>query len=86
MLDEFDPELIIISAGFDSANGDPLGGLCVSPGGYSQITHKLKKYAGGKIVVALEGGYNLSSISMSMAGVVRGLIGISIYSFFFKNF
>jgi histone deacetylase 6 len=40
---EFKPDLIIISAGFDSAKGDPLGGIGVSPIGYSWITQGLRK-------------------------------------------
>ena len=40
---EFKPDLIIISAGFDSAAGDPLGGINVSPIGYSWITQGLRK-------------------------------------------
>ena len=35
---EFNPDLIIISAGFDSAKGDPLGGIAVSPVGYAWMT------------------------------------------------
>jgi len=74
MAREYDPELIIISAGFDSAEGDYLGGIRVTPAGYSQMTKRLMGLAGGKIVVALEGGYNLLSISNSMAAVVSTLL------------
>lgn len=47
------------SAGFDAADGDPLGGCNVTPRGYAQMTNLLRNLAGGKMVVALEGGYNL---------------------------
>ncbi|KAH9083365.1 histone deacetylase complex protein [Lactarius deliciosus] len=60
---EFAPELVIISAGFDAADGDILGECCVSPAGYAHMTYMLSTLAGGKIVAALEGGYTIESIS-----------------------
>jgi len=39
---KFDPDMIIISAGFDSAKGDPLGGISISPIGYAWITQGLR--------------------------------------------
>lgn len=72
---EFAPDLVLISAGFDAAHGDPLGGYKVTPPGYSHLTHLLKPLANGRMVVALEGGYNLDSISASMAAVTRVLVG-----------
>lgn len=47
----------MVSAGFDSAFGDPLGNLSITPKGYAFITNGLKKIQ-EKVVVALEGGYN----------------------------
>lgn len=72
---EFNPDLVLISAGFDAAIRDPLGGCNVTPRGYGVMTHMLTALAGGKIVIALEGGYNLSSISASMAACVGVLLG-----------
>ncbi|KAF8200755.1 histone deacetylase complex protein [Pholiota molesta] len=72
---EFAPELVIISAGFDAAAGDELGECLVSPAGYAHMTHMLSGLAGGKLVVALEGGYNLESISKSALAVTRVLLG-----------
>ncbi|XP_078520855.1 protein deacetylase HDAC6 [Lissotriton helveticus] len=72
---EFNPDLVVVSAGFDAARGDPLGGCLVSPEGYAHMTHLLLGLAGGKIVVVLEGGYNLSSISESMTMCTRTLLG-----------
>ncbi|KAI0766556.1 histone deacetylase complex protein [Irpex lacteus] len=51
---EFAPELVIISAGFDAAQGDDLGECEVSPAGYAHMTHMLSGLADGKLVVALE--------------------------------
>ena len=46
------------SAGFDAAAGDPLGGMRLTPAGYSHLTRELLTLADGRLVVALEGGYN----------------------------
>ncbi|KAJ7579149.1 histone deacetylase complex protein [Mycena floridula] len=72
---EFAPELVIISAGFDAAKGDELGECLVSPAGYAHMTHMLSGLANGRLVVALEGGYNLDSICVSASAVVRVLLG-----------
>ncbi|KAM3911968.1 protein deacetylase HDAC6 [Leptodactylus fuscus] len=72
---EFNPQLVLVSAGFDAARGDPLGGCRVSPEGYAHMTHLLMGLAGGKVVVVLEGGYNLTSISDSMSMCTRTLLG-----------
>ncbi|XP_016489204.2 histone deacetylase 5 isoform X2 [Nicotiana tabacum] len=71
---EFGPDIILISAGFDAAIGDPLGGCRVSPYGYSVMLHKLLEFAGGKIVMALEGGYNLESIANSVQACIEVLL------------
>jgi histone deacetylase 6 len=71
---EFDPDLIIISAGFDAAEGDVLGGCFVTPACYGHMTHMLSRLAKGKLVVALEGGYNLRSIARSALAVTRVLM------------
>ncbi|CAG8443675.1 9185_t:CDS:2 [Diversispora eburnea] len=72
---EFDPDIVIVSAGFDAAEGDPIGENHVSPVAYGHMTHMLKALAGGKLVLALEGGYNLESISKSALACVKVLLG-----------
>ena len=72
---EFDPDLVIIAAGFDAADGDQLGGCHVTPSCYGHMTHELMSLAQGKLVVCLEGGYNLRSISKSALAVTRTLVG-----------
>ncbi|CAK9147973.1 unnamed protein product [Ilex paraguariensis] len=71
---EFNPDMIMISAGFDAAINDPLGGCCVTPYGYSVMLNKLMEFAGGKIVMALEGGYNLDSLANSVLACVEVLL------------
>lgn len=72
---EFDPDLVMISAGFDAANGDLLGGCFVSPAAYAHMTHMLMQLAGGKVVACLEGGYNLRSIAISALAMTRTMMG-----------
>ncbi|KAI1428388.1 histone deacetylase [Xylaria sp. FL1777] len=72
---EFNPDLVIISAGFDAADGDELGGCFVTPPCYAHMTHMLMSLAGGKVAVCLEGGYNLQAISHSALAVARTLMG-----------
>ena len=59
----FAPDLVLVSAGFDAADGDPLGAMRLSPAGYAAMTARLAGLAGGRLVLALEGGYNLDAIS-----------------------
>uniref|UniRef100_A0A4W3JHK0 Histone deacetylase domain-containing protein n=1 Tax=Callorhinchus milii TaxID=7868 RepID=A0A4W3JHK0_CALMI len=72
---EFNPELILVSAGFDSAIGDPEGEMCATPECFAHLTHLLKSLANGKICIVLEGGYNLCSLSESVCMTVRSLLG-----------
>ncbi|CAL1381622.1 unnamed protein product [Linum trigynum] len=71
---EFDPDIIIVSAGFDAAAGDPLGGCRVTPYGYSVMLEKLMDFAHGKVVLAFEGGYNLDSIANSFLACMEMLL------------
>ncbi|KAI4096168.1 MAG: hypothetical protein LQ344_001231 [Seirophora lacunosa] len=71
---DFNPDLVIIAAGFDAAVGDQLGGCFVTPTCYAHMTHMLSPLADGKLVVCLEGGYNLASISKSALAVTRTLL------------
>lgn len=72
---EFDPELIIVSAGYDSAIGDPSGLMSAMPECYAHLTHLLMSLANGKLCVVLEGGYNLSTLTESVFMTVRTLLG-----------
>ncbi|KAH9921519.1 histone deacetylase complex protein [Epithele typhae] len=72
---EFAPELVIISAGFDAAEGDDLGECHVSPAGFAHMTHMLCSLAGGRVVVALEGGYCLDAIAASALAVTNVILG-----------
>ncbi|XP_023706694.1 histone deacetylase 4 isoform X2 [Cryptotermes secundus] len=74
---EFAPEIVLVSAGFDAAAGHaaPLGGYKVSPACFGHMTQQLLKLADGKVILSLEGGYDLPSICDSAQECVRALLG-----------
>lgn len=72
---EFDPELVLVSAGFDSAIGDPEGEMCAVPEIFAHLTQLLMPLAAGKMCVVLEGGYNLTSLAQSVCQTVQTLLG-----------
>ena len=63
---QFDPELILVAAGFDAAAADPLGDYILTAEMYAYMTEKLRDYAGGRVVLCLEGGYNENAIGQSL--------------------
>lgn len=75
---KYNPDLIIISAGFDAHVNDPIGGLRVTTEGYHNISKTITKIAGevcdGKIISALEGGYNLKALSESVETHLKVLV------------
>ncbi|CAH1965946.1 unnamed protein product [Acanthoscelides obtectus] len=72
----FNPEFVIISAGFDAAYFDPLGGgYQLTPEMYGHFIYTLKSLASGRMLVALEGGYHVESTALSMVACVKALLG-----------
>jgi acetoin utilization deacetylase AcuC-like enzyme len=75
----YQPELIIVSAGFDTHWADPLSQMRLTLAGYDEITRTLMRMAdelcGGKIICVLEGGYNLTSLSHGMLNMAYALLG-----------
>lgn len=72
---EFDPQLVLVSAGFDAAIGDPLGGCKVTPEAFGHFTAWLTSLAAGRVVVCLEGGYNVNSVAYAMTMCTKALLG-----------
>lgn len=75
---KFAPQLILISAGFDAHKDDPLASLQLEEDDYRWITDELIAIADaccqGRIISALEGGYNLRALAASVAAHVAGLL------------
>nr|XP_030711383.1 polyamine deacetylase HDAC10 isoform X5 [Globicephala melas] len=72
---EFNPELVLVSAGFDSAIGDPEGQMQATPECFAHLTQLLQVLAGGRVCAVLEGGYHLESLSQSVCMMVQALLG-----------
>ncbi|KAM5250573.1 polyamine deacetylase HDAC10-like isoform 11-T15 [Hipposideros larvatus] len=72
---EFDPELVLVAAGFDSAIGDPEGQMQATPECFAHLTQLLQVLAGGRVCAVLEGGYHLESLSQSVCMMVQALLG-----------
>jgi acetoin utilization deacetylase AcuC-like enzyme len=79
-LEDFRPEMIFISAGFDAHREDDLGQLGMVEADYAWITRQLRDIAGrhaqGRIVSCLEGGYNLDALGRSVEAHVRALADV----------
>ncbi len=71
----FDPELLVISAGFDAHRADPLAELRLETEDFAWITAQLVGVAGGRVVSVLEGGYDLEALAAASAVHVRALMG-----------
>lgn len=71
----FAPEFVIVSAGFDAGINDPLGGYLVSPETFGHLIQMLKGLAGGRMILALEGGYNLTTTSYAFGICMKTLLG-----------
>ncbi len=76
---KFEPELILISAGFDAHKDDPLAYLKLTEDDYRWVTGEIMKLANefckGRIVSSLEGGYNLDALGRSVTEHIRVLLG-----------
>ena len=77
-LDSYEPEILIISAGFDAHYKDPLANIELMTEDYEWITHRLcdiaDEHADGRIISSLEGGYNLAALADSVAVHVKVLM------------
>jgi acetoin utilization deacetylase AcuC-like enzyme len=78
VIDDFRPDLVMISAGFDAHADDPLAELDLLDHDFFWVTEKLvdlaRRHAGGRLVSTLEGGYNLRALASSAAAHVRALM------------
>ncbi|XP_036943917.1 histone deacetylase 5 isoform X2 [Acanthopagrus latus] len=74
---QFSPDVVLVSAGFDAVEGhqSPLGGYNVSAKCFGQLTQLLMGLAGGRVVMALEGGHDLTAICDASEACVSALLG-----------
>jgi acetoin utilization deacetylase AcuC-like enzyme len=76
--DQFKPDVVIISAGFDAHRDDPLASMGLTEAGYAELTGIVagiaKRHSQGRILSSLEGGYNLQALAASVEQHVLGLL------------
>lgn len=77
--ESFRPDLVLVSAGFDAHRDDPLGGMAVTADGFAGLCGVVREIAGlsagGKLVLVLEGGYDLAGLADSVYACVEVLAG-----------
>jgi acetoin utilization deacetylase AcuC-like enzyme len=77
VLSQYKPQLLLISAGFDAHERDPLGGMRVTAAGFGAMTRELRRVAdaccAGRLVAITEGGYDLQALGDSMQAAVEAL-------------
>jgi acetoin utilization deacetylase AcuC-like enzyme len=77
-LEKFQPEFIIISAGFDAHRDDPLAGMNLTEEAFHKMTkltnEVARKFSNSKILSVLEGGYNLKALALSVESHLKGLL------------
>ena len=80
--DAFRPDLVLVSAGFDSREGDLLGHFQLTDEDFSDLTDRLTglaaRYANGRLVSVLEGGYAISGLAKAAESHVRALLGLGV--------
>lgn len=79
--ERFDPDLVLVSAGFDAHQRDPLGGMDLSVEGFADLCSTMvgvaERHAKGRLVLVLEGGYDLEGLAHSAHACVQVLAGAS---------
>jgi acetoin utilization deacetylase AcuC-like enzyme len=79
VLDRFQPEMVLVSYGFDTHFDDPLGNLQITSKGYGELVLKLVNWADdncqGRIALFLEGGYDLQAAKACSLAVTAALLG-----------
>jgi acetoin utilization deacetylase AcuC-like enzyme len=68
----FEPDQLLISAGFDAAAGDPLGGMLVTPEGFRELATRARRLCEG-VACVLEGGYNVETLPDLVLATVEGM-------------
>uniref|UniRef100_K1QPP3 histone deacetylase n=1 Tax=Magallana gigas TaxID=29159 RepID=K1QPP3_MAGGI len=72
---EFNPQLVLVSAGYDAALGCPEGEMEVTPSCFAQYVNQLSALAEGKLCLVLEGGYCIKTLSEGVALSLKALLG-----------
>jgi acetoin utilization deacetylase AcuC-like enzyme len=78
-VERFRPQLVLVSAGFDARQGDPLADCHLTDADFSQLTREVMaladRHCQGRLVSCLEGGYKLSGLASACAAHLSALLG-----------
>ncbi len=74
MLEAYAPQLVLVSAGFDAAARDPLAQMQVSPEAFGWMARAVAGAGGGRMVLVLEGGYDLVSLETGLKSAIGGMV------------
>ncbi|MGH9422331.1 MAG: histone deacetylase family protein, partial [Thermoanaerobaculia bacterium] len=76
-IDDYQPQAILLSSGFDAHRRDPMGGMRVTEQAYGEITRRIvesaERHSGGRVLSLLEGGYDMEGLAASVAEHVLAL-------------
>ncbi|MHA1145552.1 MAG: histone deacetylase family protein [Candidatus Helarchaeota archaeon] len=82
---QFEPDFVLVSAGFDAHHSDPLASVNLTLNGFKEIIQRVneiaKKHCNGRLMITLEGGYNLNAVSKGILTEVCVLNGLSDFEF-----
>ena len=77
VIDDYKPNAILLSSGFDAHRRDPLGGMNVTEQAYGEITRRIvevaERHAAGRVLSLLEGGYDMEGLAASVDEHLRAL-------------
>ena len=74
-LAKFDADLILVSAGYDANQADPLAGICLHPEDYSWFTHECLALT-PKLLFGLEGGYDYAALAQSVSATIQSALTV----------
>ena len=77
-IEEFSPEWVLVSCGFDAHQADPLGDLALSSGDFAELARMVNEFTPrpGRLALFLEGGYNQMALQMSVTDTLGALLGL----------
>ena len=77
-IEEFSPDWVLVSCGFDAHQADPLGDLALSSGDFAELARLVSEFTPrpGRLALFLEGGYNQTALQMSVTDTLGALLGL----------
>jgi len=77
LLDEFQPDIVMMPLGFDAGLGDvnlPVGGYSITPTGYYNLIKSMQEHCNNRLLICLEGGYDINGLCNSVEATIESLL------------